>query len=57
MPAEGGVLVDQAGPSPATIEAPRYSPEFLGRIMRGVAIEHARLLANGMQEFVFRFRG
>lgn len=55
LPAEDGVLVDLAVPSPATIEAPRYSPEFLGRIMGGVAIEHARLLANGMQEFVFRF--
>ena len=55
MPAEDGVLVNQAVPSPAMIEAPRYSPEFLGRIMGGVAIEHARLLANGMQEFVFRF--
>lgn len=55
MPAEDGVLVDRSVPSPAMIEAPRYSPEFLGRIMGGVAIEHARLLANGMQEFVFRF--
>lgn len=55
LPTEDGVLVDHAVPSPATIEAPRYSPEFLGRIMGGVAIQHARLLANGMQEFVFRF--
>ncbi len=54
-PVGDGVLVDQAIPSPVMIQAPRYSPEFLGRIMRGVAIEHARLLANGMQEFVFRF--
>jgi hypothetical protein len=54
MPGEDGILVDRAVPSPAMIEAPRYSPEFLGRIMGGVAIEHARLLANGMQEFVFR---
>lgn len=58
LPAQDGVLIDQAVPSPAMpamIEAPRYSPEFLGRIMGGVAIQHARLLANGMQEFVFRF--
>lgn len=55
LPVEGGVLVDHAIPSPAMIEAPRYSPEFLGRIMGGITIQHARLLANGMQEFVFRF--
>ncbi len=54
IPVANGVLIDQAVPSPAITEAPRYSPEFLGRIMGGVAIEHARLLANGMQEFVFR---
>lgn len=40
----------------AEIPAPRYSPEDLGRIMGGFAIEHARLLANGMQEFLFRLR-
>jgi hypothetical protein len=55
VPAENGVLVDQANASPAMIAAPRYSPELLVRIMGGVVIEHARLLANGMQEFVFRF--
>lgn len=55
LPAADGVLVDKAVPSPAMIPAPRYSPEFLGQVMGGVGIEHARLLANGMQEFVFRF--
>lgn len=54
VPTEDGVLVDRA-PSDVMIQAPRYSPEFLGRIMSGFAIRHARLLANGMQEFVFRF--
>lgn len=53
VPTADGFLVDRA-PSPATLAAPRYSPEFLGRIMPGFAIRHARLLANGMQEFVFR---
>lgn len=53
VPTEDGVLVDRA-PSAAALEAPRYSPEFLSRIMEGFAIRHARLLANGMQEFVFR---
>ncbi len=38
------------------IPAPRYSPELLRRIMRGLEIEHARLLANGMQEFLFRVK-
>lgn len=49
-------LVDRAVPD-ATIEAPRYSPEYLGRIMGPFVIEHARLLANGMQEFLFRLEG
>ena len=53
VPAETGVLVDQAAASPVMIPAPRYSPELLVRV-GGVTIEHARLLANGMQEFVLR---
>jgi hypothetical protein len=53
VPTENGVLVDQAAASPVMIPAPRYSPEFLVRV-GGVTIEHARLLANGMQEFVLR---
>lgn len=48
-------LVNRAAPLPA-IPAPRYSPELLGRIMGNFAIEHARLLANGMQEFLLRLR-
>jgi len=55
VPTEDWKLVDHAAPA-ATIEAPRYSPEFLGRIMGGFAIESARLLANGMQEFLFRLK-
>jgi hypothetical protein len=55
VPTEDLKLVNRAVPG-AMIEAPRYSPEFLGRIMGSFAIEHARLLANGMQEFLFRLR-
>ncbi len=53
IPDEDYTLVDRAVPG-ATIDAPRYSPEFLGQIVEPFAIEHARLLANGMQEFLFR---
>lgn len=53
LPTEDWKLVNRAAAA-AEIAAPRYSPELLGRIMRGFAIEHARLLANGMQEFLFR---
>lgn len=34
--------------------APRYSPEDLGKCMRGLRSESAALLRNGMQEFLFR---
>ena len=34
--------------------APRYSPEDLGKCMRGLRSESATLLRNGMQEFLFR---
>lgn len=37
------------------VQAPRYSPEELGDHMAGFAIDRARLLSNGMQEFLFRF--
>lgn len=53
VPDEDYTLVDRAVRG-AMIEAPRYSPEFLGRIMGPFVIEHARLLGNGMQEFLFR---
>ncbi|HEX9853448.1 MAG TPA: hypothetical protein VGA68_10560 [Woeseiaceae bacterium] len=48
-------LVNRAVPA-SEIAAPRYSPELLGRTMGLYAIEHARLLANGMQEFLFRLK-
>jgi hypothetical protein len=55
VPTEDLKLVNHSTPAPE-IAAPRYSPEFLRRIMRGMEIEHARLLANGMQEFQFRVK-
>jgi len=36
--------------------APRYSPEDLGQWMPAFSVERARLLANGMQEYLFRLR-
>ena len=53
LPTEDSRLVDRGG-AVAKIEAPRYSPEDLGRIMGGFTIERARLLSNGMQEMLFR---
>jgi hypothetical protein len=55
VPEEDKKLINHAASAPE-IPAPRYSPELLGRIMGSFAIEHARLLANGMQEFLFRLR-
>ena len=55
VPTEGLKLINRAVAVPE-IPAPRYSPELLRRIMRGLEIEHARLLANGMQEFLFRVK-
>lgn len=36
--------------------APRYSPEDLGNCMPRYRVERARLLRNGMQEFLFRLQ-
>ncbi len=41
-------------PTGLGIPAPRYSPEVLSRQMSNFTIERAMLLANGMQEFLFR---
>lgn len=35
-------------------EAPRYTPDDLAHCMRDYHIERAKLLSNGMQEFLFR---
>ena len=53
VPTADGELIDHSAPS-AAIAAPRYSPEDLGKSMGGFVIDRARLLSNGMQEFLFR---
>lgn len=55
LPAEDGRLLSH-GRSATEINAPRYSPEDLGRMLGSFEIERARLLANGMQEYLFRLR-
>jgi S-adenosylmethionine:diacylglycerol 3-amino-3-carboxypropyl transferase len=53
VPTADGELIDRSAPG-AAIAAPRYSPEDLGKSMGGFLIDRARLLSNGMQEFLFR---
>ena len=53
VPTTDGELVDHGDPG-KPIAAPRYSPEALGKNMGGFVIDRARLLVNGMQEFLFR---
>lgn len=53
VPTADGELIDRSAPG-AAIPAPRYSPEDLGKSMGGFLIDRARLLGNGMQEFLFR---
>ncbi len=53
VPTTDGDLIDYSATSTA-ITAPRYSPEDLGKSMGGFVIDRARLLCNGMQEFLFR---
>jgi len=53
IPTADGELIDLSAPG-ATLAAPRYSPEDLGKSMGGFMIDRARLLSNGMQEFLFR---
>ena len=52
-PTDDGGLIDN-GSAGAMIAAPRYSPEALEKSMGYFAIDRARLLSNGMQEFLFR---
>jgi hypothetical protein len=42
------------GRSATEIKAPRYSPEDLSRMPGHYAVDRARLLANGMQEYLFQ---
>ena len=53
IPTMDGELVDNSASSAATV-APRYSPEDLGKSMGHFVIDRARLLGNGMKEFLFR---
>jgi hypothetical protein len=53
VPTPDGELIDQSAAC-KTIAAPRYSPEELGKNIGRFVIERARLLGNGMQEFLFR---
>lgn len=53
IPDRDGSLVDRNGVG-NSIAAPRYSPEELATHMGDFAIDRARLLGNGMQEFLFR---
>jgi hypothetical protein len=55
VPDEELKLVNRVGPV-GEIKAPRYSPEDLKRNMGRFVIDRAMLLANGMQEFLFRLK-
>jgi hypothetical protein len=55
VPTGDSRLVNRGGAA-AEIAAPRYSPDELSRIMGRFAIDRAMLLANGMQEFLFRLQ-
>jgi hypothetical protein len=55
VPGDGGLEHDVSG-DPAARPAPRYSPDELARLASGYTVEHARLLRNGMQEFLFNRR-
>ena len=55
VPTPEGELADINIPG-STIAAPRYSPEDLAKHMAGFEIDRARLLGNGMQEFLFRLK-
>jgi hypothetical protein len=55
VPTEDVMLVNR-GAAAAEIPAPRYSPDDLRRIMGCYTIDRAMLLANGMQEFLFRLQ-
>ena len=53
VPAADGTLVDRSATG-ESIPAPRYSHEDLRKSMGGFMIDRARLLGNGVQEFLFR---
>jgi hypothetical protein len=53
VPNEHGELID-CNAVHATVAAPRYSPEDLDKSTSGFVLDRARLLSNGMQEFLFQ---
>jgi len=53
VPVDGQRLMNVAPPQ-GERDSPRYSPEDLANCMHGYTVERARLLRNGMQEFLFR---
>ena len=50
----GLILAGQFTPSTVVTTAPRYTPEDFALCMPRYTVERARLLRNGMQEFLFR---
>lgn len=54
-PAQEARLIDTR-PVAELVAAPRHTPEALSRMMGRFTIERAMLLANGMQEFLFRLQ-
>lgn len=55
VPTSDGDLIDRSARR-ASVDAPRYSPEELGKSMSGFVLDRARLLGNGMQEFLFQLQ-
>jgi hypothetical protein len=53
VPLDAGRLMNLTSPQ-ATRSAPRYSPEDFSQCMPRYEVERARLLRNGMQEYLFR---
>ena len=53
VPLDGSRLINKE-PAPPARKAPRYTPEDLGLCMPRYTVERARLLRNGMQEYLFR---
>ncbi|MGI9259633.1 MAG: hypothetical protein ACR2QQ_12420, partial [Gammaproteobacteria bacterium] len=53
VPAGDGCLLSEATSEPS-LAAPRYSTEDMSLCLPDFSIERARLLSNGMQEYLFR---
>ncbi len=53
VPVDEGCLLNEAKSAPSIV-APRYSTEDMNLCLPEFSIERARLLSNGMQEYLFR---